>query len=140
MILVEQKGDLFSSLDSKVHCVSCDHAMGLGIALQFRKKYGRVDELLKMNKTVGEVSFFKHSDGEYIFSLITKMRYWQKPTYGSLKRCLQELASLCDQLGLHRLSIPKIGCGLDRLEWSVVKEMIRDIWKDKEMSITVYSL
>lgn len=140
MILIERTGDLFTSKDSKCHCVSSDHALGAGIALQFRRLYGRVEELKKMKKTVGEVSFIKLSNGEYIFNLITKVRYWQKPSYRSLRRCLEELASLCENLGVSRLSMPRIACGLDRLEWKNVKQMLLDIWSEKDMTITVYYL
>lgn len=36
--------------------------------------------------------------------------------------------------------MPKIGCGLDRLEWNKVKDIIGEVFKDIDVGICVYSL
>ena len=36
--------------------------------------------------------------------------------------------------------MPKIGCGLDKLEWSTVKSMIKNTFLSFNIKITVYSL
>lgn len=36
--------------------------------------------------------------------------------------------------------MPRIGCGLDRLEWDRVKEIIYEVCQDLELSVTVYYL
>lgn len=53
---MEIKGDLFSASASLAHCVSRDLKMGAGIAVQFRERFQRVDELRNQNKNVGEVA------------------------------------------------------------------------------------
>jgi len=45
MPITEVQGDLFTSSDSLVHCVSRDLHMGKGIATEFKKQFGGVDEL-----------------------------------------------------------------------------------------------
>lgn len=140
MYLSERSGDLFTSEMSKAHCVSADQRQGAGIALQFRRRYGRIDELVQQNKGVGEVAYFKNKDGEYIFTLITKKCYWEKPTYRNLCRCLNALSELCEKLGVWRLAIPRIGCGLDGLSWNGVKKCIESVWEDTPMQIVVYTL
>ncbi|CAH2221431.1 Hypothetical predicted protein [Pelobates cultripes] len=47
------KGDLFScpSTDSLAHCISADCRMGAGIALQFKKRFKRVEELKSQSKS-----------------------------------------------------------------------------------------
>ena len=45
MSFTEVHGDLFTSSDSLVHCVSRDLHMGKGIAAEFKKQFGGVDEL-----------------------------------------------------------------------------------------------
>ena len=52
----------------------------------------------------------------YAFYLISKERYFHKPTYESMTDCLNELAVLCVQLKVPALAMPLIGCGLDKLE------------------------
>lgn len=36
--------------------------------------------------------------------------------------------------------MPRIGCGLDKLEWNKVKEMIKEIFEDTDIVIEVYYL
>jgi hypothetical protein len=36
--------------------------------------------------------------------------------------------------------MPRIGCGLDLLEWRRVREMIRETFAGCDISITVYNL
>lgn len=35
------------------------------------------------------------------------------------------------------LAMPKIGCGLDRLQWGKVKEIICEVFKDMDVEILV---
>ncbi len=35
------------------------------------------------------------------------------------------------------LAMPKIGCGLDKLQWSKVREIICDVFKDVDIEILV---
>lgn len=115
--------DLFKSDDSLVHCVSQDLHMGKGIAVTFKEKFGQVDKLAEQKKGIGEVAYIQ-SDKRYIFYLITKDKYYGKPTYKSLIMCLSELKKLCTQFNVTKLSMPKIGCGLDRLNWDKVVKLI----------------
>lgn len=39
-----------------------------------------------------------------------------------------------------KLAIPRIGCGLDRLEWDKVRAMIECIFNGKPVEIVVYNL
>ena len=52
IILQELHGDLFMAPDnySLVHCVSADFHMGKGIAVQFKKRFGGVGELISYGK------------------------------------------------------------------------------------------
>lgn len=44
---------------------------------------------------------------------------------------------MCD---VGKLAMPKIGCGLDRLNWDDVSYLIQDIFKDIDIEIRVYYL
>jgi hypothetical protein len=46
----------------------------------------------------------------------------------------------CQGNSVKALALPKIGCGLDRLSWDRVSQMIRSIFKEVEIEITVYYL
>lgn len=120
----EIKGDLFTSDTHMAHCVSADLKMGAGIAKIFKNKYGNVDKLRQQKATVGGVAVLK-CEGIYIFYLITKEKYWHKPTYNTLKSSLISMKNYCHDHSITEVSMPKIGCGLDRLSWEKVKSIIR---------------
>lgn len=41
--------------------------------------------------------------------------------------------------GVSKLAIPQIGCGIDKLEWSKVKQLLHDVFEGEAVEITVYS-
>ena len=141
--LVERKGDLFDEANDATaalaHCVSQDLHMGAGIAVQFKQRYGSVDILKQLNPTVGNVIFLSREQ-RFVFYLVTKARYFHKPTYATLKNALLYLRDRCQTYGIKTLSMPRIGCGLDGLEWPRVKALLYTVFSDLAITITVYHL
>ena len=137
----EIKGDLFTvdKSYSLAHCVAVDLNMGAGIAVEFKKRFGQVDNLKNQKKFIGDVAFLKDKD-RYIFYLVTKQFSRGKPTYDSLKQSLEKMKILCIEYSVKKIAIPKIGCGLDRLDWIKVKKIIIDVFTDTDINIVVYIL
>jgi len=140
MILKEEKRNLFT-VDDKyylVHCISSDCAMGAGIAVQFQKKFNLRGKLLRYDECIR-----KHPtcilEGR-IFNLITKEKYWHKPTYNSLYSSLNIMKTIAENNNIKHIAMPKIGSGLDRLQWEKVREMIRDIFDDSDIEILICKL
>lgn len=125
-----------------VQCISSDFKMGKGIALQFNKQFNCKKLLVK---TYGQRYPWSYSGIALkvptvpVFVLITKERYWDKPTYKTLSQALEQLKTLCASKGVKKLAMPKIGCGLDKLDWSIVKKAIEEIFNDTDIEITVCS-
>ena len=46
----------------------------------------------------------------------------------------------CENLNITKLAMPKIGSGLDRLDWEKVKEIIQDVFDDSDIEILICSL
>lgn len=113
--------------------------MGAGIAVLFKKKFGGVQELLNQEKKYGEVAVLKR-DGRYIYYLITKKRASYKPTYKNLQKSLEAMKSHCLKNGVTELSMPKIGCGLDHLQWENISTIIEEVFEGTDIRITVYTL
>lgn len=134
-------GDLFEcpAQESLAHCISADCRMGKGIAVLFKKRFGSVPALLDQKKKTGEVAVLKRPQ-RYIYYLITKNRAFQKPTYESLQNSLEAMKKHCISNGVTCISMPRIGCGLDKLNWNAVAARIQDVFKDTNIVITVYSL
>lgn len=131
------EGNLFQSQDALAHCVSLDFKMGAGIALAFRKIFGQVEELKSQVKSCPGLGTIKHSSRS-IFYLVTKEKFYQKPTYATLEACLKLLQQQVLVKKISKLSIPFLGCGLDKLDWSRVEAMIKDVFKETDIEITVY--
>lgn len=137
----EIKGDLFESPSDfcLVHCVSSDLKMGAGIALEFGQRFGRVEELKSQNPQVGSFVFISDKERQ-LFYLVTKAFYYQKPTYSSLTLALIELCNFCLDHSIRKLALPKIGCGLDKLEWSRVLLILQEIFAETGIELRIYSL
>uniref|UniRef100_A0A3B3V7N6 Macro domain-containing protein n=1 Tax=Poecilia latipinna TaxID=48699 RepID=A0A3B3V7N6_9TELE len=133
-------GDLFTApnQESLAHCVSEDLRMGKGIAVLFKKNFRRVAALKEQKKLVGECAVLTH-DRRFIYYLITKKKASQKPAYVSLKQSLEAMKSHCLENNIKRISLPRFN-GLDELEWSKVSQILQDVFKQTDISLTVYSL
>ncbi|CAF3602081.1 unnamed protein product [Rotaria sp. Silwood1] len=141
LIFREMHGDLFSasSITSLAHCVSRDLNMSKGIAMLFRDKFGQINELQKQNVPVGGCAYLT-ADDRCIFYLVTKERYFYKPTMATLESSLRVMRDLCIQHNIRHLGMPRIGCGLDKLDWNKVSQLIQNVFKEDDIEITIYTI
>ena len=75
-----------------------------------------------------------------VFNLITKPQYWSKPTYTSIRNALLSMKDMCKGHKVTKVAMPVIGCGLDRLEWDKVSEIIKEVFDDMDIEILVCKL
>jgi O-acetyl-ADP-ribose deacetylase (regulator of RNase III) len=125
-MFIEEKGDIFD-LDCSyalAHCVGKDFSMGKGIAIEFEKKFGMKDWLIKQNKPIGCALLLRTKDHN-IFYLITKeFSKRSKPTYKSIENTIIDMFEQALKYEIYKIAMPKIGCGLDRKNWEKVKSII----------------
>lgn len=122
------------------HCISADFALGAGIAKKFAA-LGVRDALLKEYlgaRYLGEIGVCLDTHatkwrGEY--NLVTKKRYFDKPTLLSLEQALYHMKTFVDNGD--KIAMPRIGCGLDRLNWQEVEQIIREVFADIDIEILV---
>ena len=147
MIYKEEIRDLFAVDDSYylMQCISADFAMGAGIAVEFNKRFNTRTEL--MGRFKGDsISLWDSGIHGYnilqgrVLNLITKRNYWEKPTYDTLRNALNQAKTCCQIHRINKIALPTIGCGLDKLDWNNVKEMIKEIFEDTDVAIEVYYL
>lgn len=74
----------------------------------------------------------------FIYYLVTKAIYNYKPTYDNLRLSLVSMRDHCIANGVMRLGIPRLGCGLDKLDWRRVSAMIKEVFMKTKIAITVF--
>ena len=50
---------------------------------------------------------------------------------------LMDMCRICKDKEINKIAMPKIGCGLDRLNWDNVYEIIKDVFKDTDVEILI---
>lgn len=127
------------------HCISADFALGAGIAKQ-------IDEAFNMREMLKEEVYNKTYpfDGNVltgtcivignVFNLVTKDKYYQKPTLGTLELSLRQVRRYAVSHKIKKIAMPKIGCWFDRLSWDDVKPMIQKIFEDTDIEIMICCL
>ncbi len=135
----ERTGDLFSSKDTAYgHCISRNARMSAGIAKIIKKKFKKVAEIKPFSARVGEVIVVK--DTKIVFNLITKNMHYQKPTLQTLYYTLKQMEKKALEMNILYISCPMLACGLDLLKKSEVKGVLRSIFENSPVTVTIYEL
>ena len=90
-----------------------------------------------VGKKTGQVAVLKKGD-RFIYSLITKPKASGTPSYKSIEASLKKLKEHCVDNKVRHLSMPRIGSGLDSLDWGNVTDLVCKIFEDTNIQITVY--
>ena len=151
-------GDIFENVKDKKmsgvfygQCISNDFAMGAGIAKQFNKYFNTKSRLLSKKaeydsyckKYYNKDLFVTRIIDDYrfsqvgkvilvdnVFCLITKEKYYEKPTLKTFTKTIESLYDKIDfelafkNLRIMELRVPMLGCGLDKLNWKDVKPIL----------------
>lgn len=111
--------------------------MGAGIAVNFKINYGGLGELSQQNPKVGGVAILRRGK-RFIYYLTTKRLSLDKPTYADLHRSLYEMKLHMYANGVRKLAIPKLGCGLDQLEWRHVYQILECVFGKHPIEVVLY--
>ncbi len=143
MIFREEQGDLFAekilSEYALCHCISSDFALGAGIAKTFAAMGVKQKLCVKFPKLWEGRGYclFVEVNGVIVANLVTKQRYFHKPTLETLRQSLEDLREQAAERNLKKLAMPKIGCGLDKLKWEDVSTAIKEIFGETDIEILV---
>lgn len=118
------------------HCVSGDFALGAGVAKQ-------IDEAFNMRESLRRIYGDELITGTgcytamNVYNLVTKTRFWHKPTLDSVHEALVDMKSYAEEDGVKKIAMPRIGCGLDKLDWENVSQIIKEVFRDTDIEILV---
>lgn len=135
------------------HCIAADFGMFGGIAAQFVANMDmkhKLFEWAKLNKVVSASNpFYKeYGDAFYtlkgtavkidnVYNLVTKMWTYEKPDYKTLLSALNDLKRQMRDNDEQFLAIPKLGCGIDELDWEVVNALLASVFYDTGITIII---
>lgn len=137
LIVIDQR-DLFEGIkkdDVIMHCISRDGALSQGFAKQLVSKFGYRDELLMLGK---EKAILLEHNGQKILHLITKDKKYDKPTLKTLKEALIEGVDILMLNKEKSVIFPKIGAGLDKLDFAKVKNIINEVFQNKGIKLKLF--
>lgn len=123
------------------HCISANAAMGKGIAVQFVNNFPECRDLkegksLPLPLKVGN----SYLTGNVI-NLVTKPMHYHKPTYDTITATIRHMRdTYLIPLNVKTLCIPRIGCGLDMLDWSKVVYILKNELNNVDIRVHVCSL
>lgn len=135
--------DLFKTDPSWVvaHCISADAALGAGIAKQFRNRFPKLAyAVAQANPHVPDCVRYETPNWCVVYNLVTKRKYWQKPTRPDLFASLDRLVVQMRAHGETKLAIPLIGAGLDRLSWPPTAKYLQQLADQFDLEIVVCKL
>ena len=76
----------------------------------------------------------------YIYNLVTEERFCDKRNLSTLPKTLEAMKTHAIKTDVSTIAIPKLGCGLDQMNWQEVVKVLRDIFDYVELKNVVYTL
>ena len=133
------------------HCIASDFGMFGGIAKEFvvrkdmkRKLIQWAEENDISEDTVGGTRQSLVGKSIFIqdtYNMVTKPSTAFPPNgYASMFVCLEDVKCQMEERGQKYLAIPRIGCGIDMLDWEDVKDILEEIFGGTDIKILVVNL
>lgn len=121
------------------HCISADFALVTDVAKRFNSLYNMREKLIQwLDDPWREVKIGSAILIDGVFNLVTKPRYFNKTTYNALQLALLDMKEQCISLEIERLAMPVMGCEFDRLDWGATRDLIKNVFRETIIEITVY--
>lgn len=135
MIIYDGPGDLFSTRVETIVCsINTIGAMGKGIALRFKNEVpGLYDYYRSIYKDVppdypskNRLEIFACDFRRKVLLFPTKTTWREPSKLDLIEENLIKLAAEYEQMGIHSLALPLIGCGVQtgQLDWRDVGELV----------------
>ena len=129
-IIYGSEDSIFHQPNTIGHCISADARMSKVFADFLSHRIpGLRSTSRKAKLFMGQIFPFWDSTGKhYIYNLVIKETFYDKPNLSTLCKTLQALKIHASMNGVSTIAIPKLGCGLDQMNWQEVVKPLRDIF------------
>jgi O-acetyl-ADP-ribose deacetylase (regulator of RNase III) len=139
MAVTLKSGDLLKDKSQAItNTVNCVGVMGKGIALQFKQRWPQnfkayADACKHKEIKPGKVFVYDMGHWEeprYIINFPTKIHWRGDSKIEYIESGLRDLIEQAERLGIKSIALPPLGCGNGGLEWSKVKRVILDAFRN----------
>jgi O-acetyl-ADP-ribose deacetylase (regulator of RNase III) len=126
------QGDLLDADEPVIaHGCNVKGLMGAGIARQIAERYALLyncyeNECYEGRFQTGD-SLAVSTNGRWVFNLATQDKPGPFARYEWIEKSFDSMFAQMISLGLRRVAIPKIGCGIGGLEWDQVEAIIEKV-------------
>ena len=122
------------------HCIPADARMSEGFAVFLSHRYpGLRSTCRKARLFMGQLYLFRVSTGKrYFYNLVTEERFCDKPNLSTLSKTLETMKIHASMNGVSTIATPKLGCGLDHMNWQEVVKLLRNIFAYVDVQLVVY--
>ena len=113
--------------------------MSKGFAETICRKVNGLHEYCRKTKAiVGSVlPYWDPESNNCIYNLVTKSKFFEKPTLDNLRISLENMRRHVLLKNFTKILLPKIECGLDKLQWTDVFELIQDTFTYSGIQIQI---
>ncbi len=137
------KGNLFdASTDALAHGCNTKGKMHQGIANQFRQHFPDMFQDYKRRCEFGDFQLgqgymYSTTEKPAIINLATQAK--EKSRIQDIDKSLAWLAESYTELGIKSVAMPRIGCGLGRLEWEVVHPLFQKHFENSDLKVEIWN-
>ena len=141
-IVYGNENSILEQPNSIGHCISADAQMSKGFAQFLSVRVPRLQRICRRANLLKDqvFPFWDSSSRRNIYNLVTKEKYSDKPDLQTLATTLKNMQAHATMHGVSTIAIPKIGCGLDQMNWLNVVKLLRKIFPYSDIQTVVYSL
>ena len=127
-ILKRNDERIFQANSAIAHCISANAKMSNGFAETICRKLSELQEYCQKAKTnIGStLPYWDPKSSNFIYNLVTKSKFSEKPTLDNLRISLEKMRRHALLNNLTKISLSKIGWGLDKLQLTDVFKLRQD--------------
>ena len=113
--------------------------MSEGFAETICRRVNGLKEYYRGAKTtiVSALLYWDPKSNNFINNLVTTSKFFEKPTLDNLRISLEKMRGHALLNNVTKFSMPKIGCGLDKLQWIDVFILIQDTFTYSGIQIQI---
>lgn len=144
-VFTVKPGDLFSEdVPAIGHGVNTKGAMASGIAVPVRQRFPRMHEeyveLCQAGLFRPGTVWVAFERGQYVFNIASQEFPGANARLDYLEDAFVDALVEAERLGVEKIALPQIGCGVGGLDWSDVEKVLRSHTERFEVDVDVVLL